>query len=174
MQQLWAPWRMEYVSSGARPEGCIFCTKPAQDKDGENYILWRGRHTFVIMNIFPYNNGHLMVVPYSHADSLAKLDADTRLELMSVSSLAVEALRKVMKPEGFNVGINLGKAGGAGIAEHLHIHVVPRWGGDTNFMPVLADVRVIPQHLQSTYEQLLPVFEQLAASDRQVGSGGSD
>lgn len=167
MQQLWAPWRMEYIETGVKADGCFLCARPAEgvERDAENYILWRGKRTFVIMNIYPYNNGHLMVVPYAHKAAIADLDAETQAELMAVTGMAVEALRESMRPEGFNVGINLGKVAGAGVADHIHIHIVPRWGGDTNFMPVLADVRVMPQHLRSAYEQLLPVFKQLKGSD---------
>ena len=170
MERLWAPWRMEYIETGIKADGCFLCDRPAEDRDGENYILWRGRRTFVIMNIFPYNNGHIMVVPYAHKASIASLDAETQAELMAVTGMAVEAIREAMNPQGFNVGINLGKVAGAGVADHLHVHVVPRWGGDTNFMPVLGDVRVMPQHLRSTYEQLLPAFKRLLPSDRSVGS----
>jgi ATP adenylyltransferase len=162
METLWAPWRIGYII-GEKPEGCIFCVKAAEDRDAENYIVWRGRRCFVILNIFPYNNGHVMVVPYAHVASLEDLDPETSQELMSLTQQALGVLRRTMRPAGFNIGINLGAAAGAGVADHVHIHVVPRWVGDTNFMPVLSDTRVISQSLESSYTLLHDEFVRTAS-----------
>lgn len=159
MKQLWAPWRLSYILDGNTDE-CIFCVKPKEDADRDNLILFRGEHAFVIMNLYPYGNGHLMVVPFEHANELDGLSQDTLLSLMLLTRKAENVLRKVLQAQGFNIGINLGKAAGAGIDDHLHIHIVPRWAGDTNFMPVLADTKIIPQHIQATYDLLLPFFRE--------------
>lgn len=157
---LWAPWRIQYILSD-KDETCIFCDKPRQSDDAANLILWRGGAGFVVMNRYPYNNGHLMIVPYAHVPSLTDLDAAQRAELFGLTTACEAILRQTLRPDGFNVGLNLGAAAGAGFAEHLHIHMVPRWTGDTNFMPVLGDVRVIPEHLARTYETLAPHFHAL-------------
>lgn len=156
MKALWAPWRMEYIIS-RKEKDCILCIRPAMQKDRDNLILYRGRNVFVMMNKYPYNNGHLMVVPYSHKSSLSGLDDETRLELINTVSRGVDCLG-IFHPEGFNIGLNIGKAAGAGIEEHVHIHIVPRWGGDTNFMTVTGETRVIPEHILDTYDKLYPVF----------------
>ncbi len=158
MKALWAPWRMEYIVS-RKGKDCILCVGPAMQNDRDNLVLYRGRKVFVMMNKYPYNNGHLMVVPYAHESSLTGLDDETRLELINTVSRAVECLG-IFHPEGFNIGLNLGKAGGAGIEEHVHIHIVPRWVGDTNFMTVSGETRVIPEHILDTYDKLCPVFNQ--------------
>ncbi len=158
MEQLWAPWRLEYIV-GTRPEGCIFCTYPQQDDDEANHILHRGKHAYVIMNAFPYANGHLLVSPYRHAADIGELTDEENLEIMRLTQKCCAALRQVARPDGFNIGINIGTAAGAGIADHVHLHVVPRWNGDTNFMPVFADIKVIPEALASTYKKLKPFFE---------------
>ncbi len=157
MKRLWTPWRMEYILSDKRDEvtGCLFCTKAQQDRDRENLILCRGTFTYIILNLYPYNNGHLMVVPYAHTADLAGLDQPTLAEMMWQVRRSVEALKRSMTPDGFNIGINIGRAAGAGVEQHVHMHVVPRWMGDTNFMPVVGDVRLIPEDLPSTYERLL-------------------
>ncbi len=159
MKQLWAPWRLNYILEGNTDE-CIFCVKPKEDKDRDNLILFKGEHSYVIMNLFPYGNGHLMIVPYEHTKELNGLSEDTLLDLMVLTRKSENVLRKVFQAQGFNIGINLGRAAGAGIDEHLHIHIVPRWVGDTNFMPVLADIKVIPQHILATYDLLLPFFRE--------------
>ncbi len=160
MKQLWAPWRMDYIAPQAeRTKEDIFCTKPAAHRDAEEYILYRGEYCFMMLNLYPYNNGHLMIAPYKHVSSIEDLDAATLAELMAQAQLALRALRFAMKPDGFNMGINEGKVAGAGFAEHVHLHVVPRWNGDTNFMPVLADVKVMPQHLDSVYQELTKAIE---------------
>ncbi|MDA8169474.1 MAG: HIT domain-containing protein [Nitrospiraceae bacterium] len=157
MKQLWAPWRIEYILSKKTDE-CIFCEYPLKDEDRQSLILYRGRLCYVIMNKYPYNNGHLMAVPYRHVSSITGLDDETLSELMNIARLAVSCLAKAMRPEGFNTGINIGKAAGAGIDEHLHMHIVPRWTGDSSFMAVLDEVRVIPEHLLATYDKLHPLF----------------
>ncbi|OGW43473.1 MAG: HIT family hydrolase [Nitrospirae bacterium RBG_16_43_11] len=159
MKQLWAPWRLNYILEGTTDE-CIFCVKPKEDKDKDNLILFRGKHAFVIMNLYPYGNGHLMIVPYEHARELNELPEGTLLDLMLLTRKSENVLKKIFQAQGFNIGINLGKAAGAGIDEHLHIHIVPRWIGDTNFMPVLADIKIIPQHIWATYDLLLPFFRE--------------
>ena len=156
---LWAPWRMAYIG-GPRSEGCLLCDLPRENKDRESLILHRGPRTYVVMNRYPYNNGHLMIVPYRHCADLGQVSTEDSLELMHESQRATRILRRLFGAEGFNVGMNLGTAAGAGIAEHVHIHVVPRWVGDTNFMPVLADTKVMPDYLEATYEKLVPFFHE--------------
>jgi ATP adenylyltransferase len=156
---LWAPWRMAYIG-GPRSEGCLLCELPRDDRDRESLILHRGPRTYVVMNRYPYNNGHLMIVPYRHCADLGEISSEDSLELMHESQRATRILHRLFGAEGFNVGMNLGKAAGAGIAEHVHVHVVPRWVGDTNFMPVLADTKVMPDYLEATYEKLVPFFHE--------------
>jgi ATP adenylyltransferase len=159
---MWSPWRMTYISAehtgGHDGPSCVFCDLPARHDDERTYILYRGARAFVIMNLYPYNNGHLMMVPYAHVDSLADLDEATLTELMTLAQRSQAVVQERMRPQGFNVGINQGRAAGAGIADHVHMHLVPRWVGDTNFMPVMGDVRVMPQHLDETYALLRPGF----------------
>jgi ATP adenylyltransferase len=137
-----------------KPPGCIFCDKPAENKDDDNLILHRGKYNFIIMNAFPYNNGHMMVVPYRHTATLSGWSPKEQAELLQLADLAVELLKKTMRPDGFNLGINMGLVAGAGVADHIHLHVVPRWKGDTNFMPVISDTRVISEAWRATYEKL--------------------
>lgn len=153
MENLWAPWRIDYILS-KKPAGCIFCDKPAENRDEDNLILFRGKYHFIILNAYPYNNGHMMVVPYRHTATLAKWAPDEQQEMMALADLGVELLKRTMRPDGFNLGINMGLVGGAGVADHIHLHIVPRWNGDTNFMPVLSDTRVISEHLRATYRKL--------------------
>ena len=160
MKQLWAPWRMEYIKSDKSNE-CIFCTLPASNNDEKNYILFKGTHSFVIMNIFPYNSAHLMVSPYRHINCITKQNETERNENIELTHECIKILRTVIEPDGFNTGYNIGKAAGAGYDEHIHCHIVPRWEGDTNFMPVLGDVKVHPEHIRSTYEKLHPHFKKL-------------
>jgi len=164
MENLWAPWRMAYIAPKTPQQGCIFCIFPADENDAEHYILHRGERCYMMLNLYPYSNGHLMVIPYQHVETIEKLDAETLAELMGQVQLAQRALRLTMKPDGFNMGINEGKAAGAGFADHVHLHVVPRWEGDTNFMPVLADVKVMPEHLETVYKQLKLVLTTLKES----------
>jgi ATP adenylyltransferase len=156
--RIWAPWRLEYVKDAGKDieEDCIFCAKPGEgtEHDEENLIVHRGEKNFVILNKFPYTNGHLMVAPYAHISTLPELDAETLAEMMALAQLAMQKLEEVYAPHGYNVGFNQGKVAGAGVEHHIHMHVVPRWGGDTNFMPVLADTRVMPQTLEQSYEAL--------------------
>lgn len=148
---------MKYLV-GEKPQGCIFCNKIAEDNDRENFVLHRGPKSCLMLNLYPYNSGHLMAIPYEHAPSLESLEEDTLLELMLLVRKSLTALRKLMNPDGFNVGVNIGKASGAGIDEHVHIHIVPRWEGDTNFMPVFAETRVVPELLHDTYDKLKAVL----------------
>lgn len=161
MEQLWAPWRMDYVGKDSAADECIFCIREVPDEDRRRLVLHRGRHSFIMMNRYPYSNGHLMVVPFRHTSDIEELSPEERLELFDFLVRARRVLERHLMPQGFNIGINLGKVGGAGVTEHVHLHIVPRWLGDTNFMPVFADVRVIPQHLEATYELLLAGFDRL-------------
>lgn len=143
MKNLWAPWRSEFITHGIRNmTECIFCLKPREEDDEKNLILYRGNHFFVMLNTFPYNNGHLMVIPFRHVTEIDKLDDAEWSELSSLIKRSISLLRSILKPDGFNIGINLGTAAGASI-DHIHVHIVPRWAWDTNFMPVLADTKVI-------------------------------
>ncbi len=156
---LWAPWRMEFI--GGKPEpGCLFCRtgRPGGD-DEENLVLRRGALAFVILNRYPYSNGHLMVAPYRHGGALGELTADEAAELLGLAGRCTEILAAAFQAEGFNVGFNLGKVAGAGVGDHLHLHVVPRWTGDTNFLPVIGDTRVMPEYLGATFRKLQPHFE---------------
>ena len=157
MDHLWAPWRMEYIKN-PKETGCIFCEKPKERQDQANLILARGIESFVMLNAYPYSNGHLLVSPYRHSPDLEGLPEPVLLDLMHMTQRALAALRAALKPDGINIGLNIGKAAGAGIDAHLHYHIVPRWGGDTNFMTVASGVRVIPQALSETYRELLPHF----------------
>jgi ATP adenylyltransferase len=157
MKYIWAPWRIQYVRS-EKPKGCILCDKPVEDNDKENYILYRGKKNFLMLNAFPYNPGHLLIVPYRHVGSLELLTADERNEHYELVSRSIKVLKSEINPAGFNIGANLGKVAGAGIDDHFHSHIVPRWNGDTNFVSVLADVRVVPQALDDTYDALSGKF----------------
>ena len=153
MEHLWAPWRIEYIQMPTE-SGCILCQKPRENKDEANFVLYRGQHSFIIMNAFPYNPGHLMVAPYRHVANLQDLRDEEAMELFTIVKKGLGLLKEVIKPTGFNVGLNLGKVAGAGIAEHLHTHIVPRWQGDTNFMPVLSDTKVISEAVGDMYRKL--------------------
>jgi len=159
MEYLWAPWRIEYIQRATK-NGCILCQKPREHNDEANFILYRGQHNFIILNAFPYNPGHLMVTPYRHIANLQDLSDAEAKELFDIIKKSLELLKEVMKPTGFNIGLNMGKVAGAGIADHLHTHIVPRWQGDTNFMPVLSDTKVIPEALSGTYKKLRAELEQ--------------
>jgi len=152
---------MDYIL-GKKPSHCIFCEMQQEDRDRENLILHRRENTYVIMNRYPYNNGHLMVLPYVHVSTLEGLEPELMKDMMEHTQYSVDCLREEFSPEGFNIGINLGKVAGAGIEEHLHIHIVPRWVGDISFMSVLDDIRVIPEHVLESYDRLHPVFNKNA------------
>jgi ATP adenylyltransferase len=156
-ERLWAPWRLEYIR-GPKADECIFCRAVESDDDEGNFVVHRGELGFVMLNAYPYNNGHLMVAPYAHEPTIEALDDATDLEMVQLVKRSITALREVYRPEGFNIGINQGAAAGAGIEEHVHQHVVPRWRGDTNFMPVIGDVRVLPQSLSDSWKELRSVF----------------
>jgi ATP adenylyltransferase len=151
---LWAPWRIDYIRSERSEDGCVFCRAAAADSDRDRLVIARAKSCFVIMNRFPYTSGHLMVCPYRHVDDLNALSLDELTEMMACTQKSLAVLRECMSPQGFNVGFNLGSAAGAGIADHMHLHIVPRWSGDTNFMPVLAHTRVMPESLDQTWELL--------------------
>jgi ATP adenylyltransferase len=155
-QRIWAPWRLAYVKEAAKgdEQECIFCTKPAAGDDTANLVVHRGERCFVVLNMFPYTNGHLMVAPYEHIATLVDVDAEAVAEMMALTQRAMRVLDRIYSPQGYNVGFNQGRVAGAGVEHHIHLHVVPRWGGDTNFMPVLADTRVMPQSLEQSYEAL--------------------
>lgn len=157
MKTMWAPWRIEYILSEKEPE-CIFCNALSKTDD---LTLFKGRDTLVVMNKFPYINGHLLIAPVRHISSLDQLNRHEMGELLAEVDRTVRILKQAMRPDGFNVGLNLGRVAGAGVEEHLHFHVVPRWFGDTNALTVFADVRVIPEHLQATYDNLKPYFSKL-------------
>ncbi len=166
MENLWAPWRMAFITpKTAPPPGCIFCTQPAEQHDDVHHIVYRGEHCFIMLNLYPYNNGHLMIAPYQHIGELEKLDPAILADMMSQAQLVLKALRLAMNPDGFNMGFNQGKVAGAGFAEHLHFHIVPRWNGDTNFMPVLGDVKVMPEHLDNVYRHLKEAIERIKSEE---------
>ncbi len=158
MRALFTPWRMPYIMSLKREGECIFCAAQ-RGVDHESLILHRGRHNFVILNLYPYNNGHMMVVPFRHLSRPEETDAAARAEMMELSVLCQQALEGTYRPDGFNIGMNLGRGAGAGVADHFHMHVVPRWTGDTNFMTVCGDTRVIPEDLQQAYQKLKHYFK---------------
>ncbi len=152
MRHLWAPWRIDFIR-GPKPAECVFCAKIHGDDDAE-LVVARGNHVYVTLNKYPYNNGHLLIVPYAHVPSLEDLDDATLLELMHMTNRALQALRAAMNPHGFNIGVNLGAEAGAGIRDHVHLHIVPRWAADSNFISVLAHTRTIPQWLEETYREI--------------------
>jgi ATP adenylyltransferase len=161
MKRLWTPWRMAYLTGTDKPRsdsGCIFCAKIAAPDESE-HVLCRGQFAYVTLNRYPYNNGHLMIIPYAHVASLEDLDTPTLTELMLLTTRGLAVLRQAYRPDGFNIGVNLGQAAGAGIAEHVHIHIVPRWNADTNFMPIVGETRVIPETLDQTFARLRPLFD---------------
>ncbi|TVM15656.1 HIT family hydrolase [Oceanidesulfovibrio indonesiensis] len=159
MENLWAPWRIDYIL-GPKPDECVFCLPDHTDEDRERLVLYRGENNFVIMNKFPYNNGHLMVTPYRHVMNLYELTPEESHESIELMSLCSEILTKHFNCEGINIGLNMGEAAGAGIREHLHFHLVPRWNGDSSFMAVFSETRVIPEHLLASYDKLKPYFTQ--------------
>jgi ATP adenylyltransferase len=157
-QRLWAPWRLSYVQGERKEEGCIFCRAAKPGDDSAHHVLHRGERCFVMLNAYPYNSGHLMVAPHRHVPSLEDLDADELLEIMTLTQRSLGALRETYGPDGFNLGVNEGEIAGAGFADHLHMHVVPRWAADNNFMAVTGDTRVLPQSLDDSYAALRKRF----------------
>lgn len=168
MKTLWAPWRIEYLTKGDQKavkhklvNDCIFCDAASKEPHVNNLVLYKGKKSFVIMNKYPYSNGHLMVIPYRHLADLSKLSKEEHAEMGKLMGVTTQILKKYGHCDGFNLGMNLGQASGAGVKDHLHYHIVPRWAGDHNFMPVLADARVVPEHLHATYKKLRKLFKDL-------------
>lgn len=159
METLWSPWRMKYITDYENPGKCVFCTAPLLEDGPENLIVHRGKNAYLILNRFPYTSGHAMVVPFEHHPSLEAFIPEIRAEMMEMVNQTVKTMRKIYKPQGFNIGINLGTAAGAGIAEHMHIHIVPRWNGDTNFMSTVGETRVLPEELETTYHKLVQAWK---------------
>ncbi|MEW5807791.1 MAG: HIT domain-containing protein [Acidobacteriota bacterium] len=157
-ENIYAPWRFKYVTSSSDSDECILCAARGAGKDEEKYILFRGRYGFIILNLFPYNNGHLMIVPNDHVIYLSDLSPETLQEMLEMASKCEDILRKVYAPKGFNIGMNIGKCAGAGIKDHLHLHVIPRWEGDTSFISILSGTRIIPEDIDTTYQKLRPFF----------------
>jgi len=164
LSHLWSPWRMQYIQSPKTIQGCIFCDALAESDDLTNLVVVRGQRAFVMLNRYPYTTGHVMVVPVDHLSSLEKLDPPTRAEIMELAARSIQILEAVYHPQGFNVGINIGEAAGAGIVDHVHMHVVPRWSGDTNFMSTLGMTRVLPEILEDTYRRLKTGWDALEGS----------
>ncbi len=158
MDYLWSPWRYRYVSQQLPEKGCVFCTKMQQSSDEENFILYRGQNNYVLLNIYPYTSGHLMIAPYQHIGDLSSADDATWIEMMSLTRKAEQALQTAYHPDGINLGMNLGKSAGAGIADHIHMHVLPRWHADSNFLTTIGETRVLPEALPDTYRKLKPLF----------------
>jgi ATP adenylyltransferase len=154
MDYLWTPWRYAYITAADRAPGCIFCEKIAENDDRKNFVVYRGEHCFIILNAFPYTSGHVMVVPYSHLDQLAKLPPAAAHEMMDLSQKMERLLREIYNAEGVNLGMNIGKCAGAGVAGHVHMHVLPRWTADANFVSVVGETRVLPETLEATYEKI--------------------
>ena len=158
MDRLWSPWRYRYVTTASQADQCIFCAKAAERSDEENLILHRGEHNYVLLNLYPYTTGHLMVAPYAHIANLEELPDSTAAELMQLTQVSVRHIRAVYRPQGLNVGLNLGECAGAGVAGHLHMHVLPRWAGDANFMTAIGETRVMPEDLSETWRRLRAAF----------------
>ena len=159
MDYLWSPWRFKYIASADREPGCVLCRIEQEHKDAENYLVHRARLNFIILNLFPYTSGHLMIVPYEHQASFAAVSEATSTEMMALAKRAQVVLEKEYHPDGFNIGMNLGRSAGAGVAGHLHLHVVPRWSGDANFVSIVGETRVLPEELSTTYERLKKHFD---------------
>ncbi len=159
MNHLWSPWRMTYIENHTKEDGCVFCNEQAKTDGAENLIAFRGTLAYVILNRYPYTSGHLMVIPFEHKYTLEELDSPTRAEMMELTSRCTSILRDVYRTQSFNVGINMGEAAGAGVLGHVHIHIVPRWAGDTNFMSAVGQTRVLPEALEDTYKRLKEAFD---------------
>ena len=155
MDFIWSPWRYDYLASGGmKASSCVFCVEEDRTHDAERLIVFRGTHNFIILNLFPYTSGHLLIAPYEHLDTIVSAKADQLTELMQLSQKSIAVLQKLYRPEGFNLGMNLGSAAGAGIREHFHLHVVPRWIGDANFVSIIGETRVLPEDLRKTYQRI--------------------
>jgi ATP adenylyltransferase len=166
MKQLWAPWRMVYILNELEDKkGCIFCELPKETDDKKNLIVFRSEFCFVIMNKYPYNNGHVLVVPYEHTSDYTALNDQILLDIQKTVQKTIAVIKKVMSPQAMNIGLNLGRTAGAGIDQHLHYHIVPRWDGDTNFMPVISDTKVVSEALDATRDKLADAFERLYGAD---------
>jgi ATP adenylyltransferase len=161
MNHLWSPWRMSYIENHEKENGCVFCNAQSQADSAENLIAYRGKLAYVILNRYPYTSGHVMVIPFAHVPNLEELDSETRAEMMELSARCMTILREIYKPHGFNMGANIGEAAGAGVLGHVHIHIVPRWAGDTNFMSAVGGTRVLPESLEDTYRRVKNGFEGL-------------
>jgi ATP adenylyltransferase len=158
MDRLWSPWRYQYITGAGETGGCIFCEKPAENRDAENYIVHRGKRCFVLLNLYPYTSGHLMIAPYEHVGTLEDAPEEALLDMIRLTRAAERHLRRVYRPEGLNLGMNIGKCAGAGIAGHIHMHVLPRWTGDANFMSTIGETRVLPEALPDTWAKLSQAF----------------
>ena len=162
VERLWTPWRMEYMSGADSASGCFLCARPAEERDAENLVVLRGARAYAILNLYPYNTAHTLIAPYAHEGDYGRLDAETATELTALTQRLVRGIGAEYRPEGFNIGMNLGRVAGAGTPDHLHVHIVPRWGGDTNFMAITAETKVLPETLAQTY---LRLRAHLAADD---------
>ena len=160
MDHLWSPWRYQYISKADEPAGCIFCVKPEENRDEQNYLVHRGNHCFVLLNLYPYTSGHLMIAPYEHVATLEAAPEEAALEMIRLTRAAEAHLRRIYRAEGVNLGMNIGKCAGAGVAGHIHMHVLPRWTGDANFMSTIGETRVLPEDLEDTYRKLSQAFRQ--------------
>ena len=163
MEFIWSPWRYNYIASAEKVEGCVFC-RARDGNDSDFLIVYRGSLNFIILNLYPYTSGHLMIVPNEHTDSLIGVSQETTTEIMEMAKRAQAALEAEYHPDGFNIGMNLGRSAGAGVADHIHLHVVPRWTGDANFVSIVGETRVLPEDLASSASRLAPIFERLAAA----------
>lgn len=158
MDHLWSPWRYRYISKAQPSDACIFCAKPAGNADRQNLILHRAEHNFVLLNLFPYTSGHLMIAPYAHVPTLSDAPPEALAEMIALARISETHLKTVYRAPGFNIGMNIGASAGAGVAGHIHMHVLPRWPGDVNFMSSVAETRVLPEDLETTYDRLLAAF----------------
>ncbi|WP_338599972.1 HIT domain-containing protein [Sulfolobus tengchongensis] len=156
MDILWAPWRAKYIADSSKAKGgeCLFCRVVKEDNDQQNYIVYRSKYAFIILNAFPYNTAHVMIVPYRHLPSIELLTSEESLDVFNLVNLSIRAIREVYNPDGFNIGVNIGRVAGAGIESHVHVHVVPRWNGDSNFMPVIFNTKVMPETLDETFKKI--------------------
>lgn len=158
MDRLWNPWRYQYITATKKETSCVFCRLASENNDEENFILYRGKHAYIVLNIYPYNSGHLLIIPFVHNKLLADLEKSISDEIMDLTKLCQTAIEKEYRPQGFNLGMNLGEAAGAGVAEHLHMHILPRWFGDANFTTVIGETKNLPEMLANTYQRLKPYF----------------